>query len=165
MQYDLNKVLEDKKAHSLTWHGADTLVRLSKGDASKTEVKTGETIDVSTDTARSLLRYSDQWTFEGDTPTEQPYRAARAAAAERMGAKRAGEATEAPEASDVTDLSPAGISKMLKADLVIVLTEMEVEMEGNETVPMLKDMLLDAVEGATEDAEGEDEDSTEESEA
>ncbi len=153
-------MLENKAIFRLAWHGADTLVQLDKKDAEKTEVKTGDVVEVSMKMAESLLKSNAMWTMEGDEPMEQGYMKARAAAIQAQDARRTAKNTKKvgvvareDEVGDVTDLTEDGIAAMKGDELKENLTAMGVEFKAKTSVADLKEMLLDAVQGATEDAE------------
>lgn len=117
-QYDLEDLFASEATLELTWHGEDTLVRI-KGEDEKTEVKTGDTIEVSVEQARKLLFYSDLWTLKGDKPVDQPYRRAFLNAMKAQDARmKAGKASKKGEkvAEAKTEDAP-----------VVPLTEDEVE--------------------------------------
>ena len=162
MQYDLKKVLENKELIKLTWHGADTRVRIEK-NATKVDVEQGGTIAGSVKLADQLLRSSDLWTFEGDKPVEQGWREALAKAYEAREArakarlnKRKRKSTPTEEAGDVDqapDLSTARIGKMKVAEVKAALTHLEVEFDDKATAPELKELLLAQVEGTEENSE------------
>lgn len=70
MKYDLKKDIDTGVLVALQWHGAATLV-LIDGDSVKTPVNTGDVLKVKLEQAKRLLRYSGNWTLEGDVPLEQ----------------------------------------------------------------------------------------------
>ncbi len=71
MKYDLNKIV-DETTVKLQWHGESTKV-LIDGQGEKTDVNTGDVLEVSVKQAKELLKYSYLWTLEGDKPLAHPY--------------------------------------------------------------------------------------------
>lgn len=90
MQTDI-KALAAKNKIKLQWHGPDTLLRV---DGVKVEIKTGATVEVSTDQATQLCRQDDRWTPEGEKPVVQPFRTAEANALKARDAEAAKEARD-----------------------------------------------------------------------
>jgi len=165
MQYEVDKVLEEGKV-KLQWHGEPTRVLLDKKDGQKTEVATGDVVEVSVTRAKWLLQYSDLWTLEGDEPIEQPFREARKAAAieeakraakldkkATMSTKKAeADEDEEPEEEDedrdvridVEELTPDMVKRLRKPELIEALRQLEIDSEGL-NVSEMKELLVDAL--------------------
>lgn len=127
MKYDLDKLAKDSTI-ALTWHGDDTRV-LIDGEGEKRVVKTGETIEVSVEQGKALLKYSHKWTLEGDKPEEQPFERAQKAAVERQDAimrrRVAQKAKKAAKGAD--DASEDATEGEGDEDVLVPLTEADVD--------------------------------------
>lgn len=187
MQYDLDKLVKDSTI-ALTWHGEPTLV-LVKGEGEKREVKTGDSIEVSVEQAKTLLKSSFKWTLKGDKPEAQPFEKAQKAANERQEAlmrrvakknsKKAedasGEATEGEgdegEGDDMMPLTEADVDAMdTKAEVLRALKARDVKANKNATLDELKGLLKEKLaepapeagaEGEGDEGEGSDDETKE----
>lgn len=180
MQYNLDQLAKDSTV-KLTWHGEDTRV-LVDGEGEKRDVKAGDTLEVSVEQAKTLLKYSHKWTLEGDTPIEQPFEKAQKAAHERQAAimkKRlarrmnAGKPESAEGAEESTDgegaedavmpLTEADVDAMdTKKEILAALKARKVKANKNADVSELKSLLKENLAPATESTDGEGADEDEE---
>lgn len=159
MQYDTKKVLGTDDTIELKWHGEPTMVQLKKNDPAKTEVNTGDVVEVQRSIAKQLLATSHFWTFPEDELVEQGFVQAQLDAAKAVDARAKETEVEvnadAPEGSEDNpiDLSHAAIDDMKGAEVKAHLDTFEVKYNTNATVGELKELLKEAVAEAAENAE------------
>lgn len=157
MRYNLDE-LEKDSTIELTWHGEDTRV-LIEGEGEKRHVKTGDTIEISLEQAKILLRYSHKWTLKGDEYVEQPFERAQKAAHERQDAimrrrlakkgkktdeseDEAGSEAESAPHIDAKLLNEADIDAMeTKKEILAVFKELDLKVNKNASLDELKVVL------------------------
>mgnify|MGYP001570319685 CR=1 FL=1 len=111
--YDMDKTIEAATV-SMQWHGAPTLV-LVRGEGKKREVNTGDVVVVLLEQARELVKYSYNWTLEGDKPVVHGFEAAQKAAIARVEA--AAKVAKAPKAAKaVATKLPTAAEKAAKKE-------------------------------------------------
>lgn len=163
--YNIKEELKDDRIVKLQWHGAPTRV-LIQGDGEKTEVDTGDVIEVSVKQAAELLHYDSKWTKEGDQPVisefdkqqkklrdEQSKIAQKAAkdAAKRAKGESSEAAAEAGEGDDdedddaPIDIATLNPEAMSKDEIVLTLKKLEVTVNSRQGEEKLRELLVETI--------------------
>ena len=160
MRYNLDELTKESII-ALTWHGEDTRI-LIEGEGVKRDIKTGDTVEVALEQAKTLLKYSHKWTLKGDEPIEQPFERAQKAANDRQEAMmrrrtaKKGEAdnSEDEPAVDVAVLTEADIDAMeTKKEILATFKKLDIKVNKNASLEELKVVLKEKLAEIAADAE------------